>query len=506
MARYEYGAGIGDFVVQPADGVWGVAPYAVVTFWSAASGGTQYTDLQDSAGQPATQITADQYGALPAFRGPDGITGMWADAGGSSRAWVEAHTVVAGSVKSDSSVRDWFNVLDFGAKGDGVADDTSAVQLAVNAASAAGGGTVYIPPGRFLLSSAITWASGVNAFGAGDRVSILQSTNQNNDCITGTDVAGVTLQGLQLSGPGRGFGSGVRFTRFSAPSTAGITLRDLLIQSFGGDGVFCHELAGSVFQRVRVRTCGGVGFHLRAPQDTVLGGASTALIGCSAEACVTGGFFLDAMSYTTLSGCAVQESPAGYRLEACTSVTMTSCGAEQCTTGLIVYGGKGTTVNGFVAEAGDGTTVWLTNSATGVVLVGVAEVSPAAAATTCLRADTGTVATVLGLTASKPNALNGTVNRIDPAGDGAVVFAGRTVVPSGGNAARMGTAVLAGGTATVTTTAIGASSVVMLTVQTPGGTVGSPYVNTRTANTSFVIKSTSASDTSTVGWRILDPS
>jgi hypothetical protein len=115
------------------------------------------------------------------------------------------------------------------------------------------------------------------------------------------------------------------------------------------------------------------------------------------------------------------------------------------------------------------------------------------------------VATVLGMTAVKPNALSGTVNRIDP-GDGSLVFAGRTVVPSGGTAARMGTDVLAAGTVTVTTTAIGANSVVLLTIQTPGGTVGSPYVNARTAGTSFVIKSTSASDTSTVGWRILDPS
>ncbi|WP_330349698.1 glycosyl hydrolase family 28-related protein [Streptomyces sp. NBC_00582] len=505
MARYTYGAGIGDFVVQPNDGVWGVSPYAVVTFWSAASGGAQYTDLQDAGAQPVTQVSADQYGALPIFFGPDGVTGMWADAGGASRAWMEAHSVVEGSVESDSSVRDWFNVLDYGAKGDGIADDTAAVQLAVNAASAAGGGTVYVPRGRYLLSSAITWASGVNALGAGDRASILQSTNQNNDCITGTDISGVTLQGLQLSGPGRGFGSGVRFTRFSAPSTANITLRDLLIQSFGGDGVFCHELAGSVLQRVRVRTCGGIGFHLRAPQDTVLGGASTTLIGCSAEGNVTAGFWLDGMSYTNLTGCAAQGSPSGYRLDTCTSVTLTSCGAEQCTTSLIVYGGKGTTVNGFVSEASDGTSVWVTNAATGVVLVGVAEVLPVAAATACLRTDTGTIVTVLGLTAVRANALSGTVNRLD-AGDGALVVAGKTVVPSGGTAARMGTAVMAAGTVTVNTTAIAASSVVQLTIQTPGGTVGSPYVNARTAGTSFVIKSTSASDTSTVGWRILDPS
>jgi hypothetical protein len=48
-----------------------------------------------------------------------------------------------------------FNVKDFGAKGDGVADDTPAIQSAVNAATRnAGGGTVHFPKGTYLLNSA----------------------------------------------------------------------------------------------------------------------------------------------------------------------------------------------------------------------------------------------------------------------------------------------------------------------------------------------------------------
>ncbi|MFI1607860.1 glycosyl hydrolase family 28-related protein [Streptomyces griseofuscus] len=504
MARNEFGAGLADYVVKPVDGLWGVASATSVTFWDARDAGNQYTDLLDAGSTAMTSVRTDEYGALPRFFGPDGVTGMWADAGGSSRSWIEAHKITAGSSVPVSPL-DWLNVKDYGARGDGITDDAPALQAAITAASAAGGGTLYVPAGRYILNTALTWSSGVNAVGAGDRVSILQSSNPNLDCISGTDISGVTLQGLQLSGPGRGFGSGVRFTRFSAPSTANITLRDVMIRSFGGDGVFCHELASSVLHRVRVRTCGGIGFHLQAPQDTVLGGASTSLIGCSAEGNVTAGYWLDGMSYTSLTACAAQGSPSGFRLDTCTAVNLTGCGAELCTTGLTVYGGKGAVVAGFTSEASDGTSVWLTNSATGVVLNGVTEVSPGSGATTCVRADTGTIATVLGLTAVKANVLSGTVNRIDP-GDGSLVAAGRTVVPSGGTAARMGTAVMAAGTVTVNTTAVGASSVVQLTIQTPGGTVGSPYVNARTAGTSFTIKSTSASDTSTVGWRILDPS
>ncbi|MFJ3826246.1 glycosyl hydrolase family 28-related protein [Streptomyces nodosus] len=407
--RYEFGAGIADYVVTPSDGLWSVAAGAIVSWWDSPTDGTQYTDLQNLGGEAITEVKASEYGALPRFLGPPDVTGMWADAGGSSRAWVEAHQVSTDHA-SAPPVLDWLNVKEkFGAQGDGVADDTAALQAAVQAAADAGGGTLYIPAGRYRLTTALAWASGVNAVGAGARATILQTTNQNNDCITGTDISSVSLRDLQLSGPGRGFGSGVRFTRFSAPSTPEISLRNILIQSFGGDGVFCHSLASSVLHRVRVRTCGGVGFHLQAPQDTILGGASLSLTGCTVEGCVTGGYWLDGMAYTSLAGCGVQGSPVGYRLEACTGVSLTGCGAEQCTTGLTVYGGTGNTATGFVTRSSDGTSVWITSAAKGIVLSGVTELAPGAGATTCLRTDAGTVTTTLGLTAVKPNALSGTV-------------------------------------------------------------------------------------------------
>lgn len=51
---------------------------------------------------------------------------------------------------------DFLNVKDFGAKGNGVEDDTAAIQAAINATSPTIGGVVLFPPGRYLVSSTLT--------------------------------------------------------------------------------------------------------------------------------------------------------------------------------------------------------------------------------------------------------------------------------------------------------------------------------------------------------------
>jgi len=70
---------------------------------------------------------------------------------------------------------------------------------------------------------------------------------------------------------------------------------------------------------------------------------------------------------------------------------------------------------------------------------------------------------------------------------------------------KSGTATLSSGTVTVSNTSVTSSSRIIVTVQTPGGTPGAPYVSTVTAGTSFVIKSTSGSDTSTIAYHIYEP-
>lgn len=81
-----------------------------------------------------------------------------------------------------------------------------------------------------------------------------------------------------------------------------------------------------------------------------------------------------------------------------------------------------------------------------------------------------------------------------------VVEAGKGLEIKSGSNCTTGRATLVGGTVTVSNTKVTANTNIMLTIQTPGGTIGAPYISARVASTSFTITSVSAIDTSVVAW------
>ncbi|MBY0356093.1 MAG: right-handed parallel beta-helix repeat-containing protein [Rickettsiales bacterium] len=85
-----------------------------------------------------------------------------------------------------------YNVKDFGAKGDGKTIDTSAIQKALDAAYHAGGGTVIIPEGTYVVTGGATAADGalkvrsnVTIEGEGMGQTIIKLADQWNQKVTG---------------------------------------------------------------------------------------------------------------------------------------------------------------------------------------------------------------------------------------------------------------------------------------------------------------------------------
>lgn len=74
-----------------------------------------------------------------------------------------------------------------------------------------------------------------------------------------------------------------------------------------------------------------------------------------------------------------------------------------------------------------------------------------------------------------------------------------------GSNSRMGRATLVAGTVVVANSSVTASTEIFLTCQTQGGTPGFLRVSARTAGTSFTILSSSGTDTSVVGYLLVEP-
>ncbi|AFY96779.1 glycoside hydrolase family 55 protein [Chamaesiphon minutus] len=147
------------------------------------------------------------------------------------------------------------NVKNFGAKGDGMTDDTAAIQSLLNA-HPNGGRIIYLPNGTYLVSQTIVWPPGTPGKGNEYKNTILQGQSQSGVTIKLKDsAAGFTIattpKAVIFTGPApaQRFGNSIRNltvdTGTNNPGAIGIqfnannqgSLRNVTIQSQDGQGI-----------------------------------------------------------------------------------------------------------------------------------------------------------------------------------------------------------------------------------------------------------------------------
>jgi hypothetical protein len=103
-----------------------------------------------------------------------GAAGMAAGAGVVAARPASASVIAArpaSAAATAGSTPDWFNVVSYGATGDRTTDDTAAIQAAMAACAANGGGVVYFPGGtngQYRITSTLTWTSAAPVIFQGD--------------------------------------------------------------------------------------------------------------------------------------------------------------------------------------------------------------------------------------------------------------------------------------------------------------------------------------------------
>lgn len=94
-------------------------------------------------------------------------------------------SLAAPAYYSGINSRPWVDVKRYGAKGDGVTDDTAAILAAIAALDATYGGVVFFPKGKFIHSAALPVTKNITLKGSGKHSTILSSAHAG-DGITST--------------------------------------------------------------------------------------------------------------------------------------------------------------------------------------------------------------------------------------------------------------------------------------------------------------------------------
>jgi len=140
-----------------------------------------------------------------------------------------------------ATVTSGYNVKDYGAKGDGYTDDTAAIQKAVNAAYSAGGGTVYVPDGTYMISPTVQVVMKSNTkLSLSDNTTLKAKTSSGSftTVILIHNVSNVSVTGGKIMGDRTGTATGSENKGITIIGANYVTVSGVAVSGFRGDGIY----------------------------------------------------------------------------------------------------------------------------------------------------------------------------------------------------------------------------------------------------------------------------
>jgi hypothetical protein len=169
-------------------------------------------------------------------------------AAGSVGAAALTHPEKAMAVAPPPLLGSFYNVKDYGALGDGVANDQPAIQAAVRAAFEANpaGGIVWFPPGTYLTAAAIQSRSGVSLVGSGSQSIIKATAGRTGTIVTGISASHLTVADLVFDG-NRHPGNHLFFRGNDSDPATNVHVHRCEVRNGEGKGIVFHNVhEGSV--------------------------------------------------------------------------------------------------------------------------------------------------------------------------------------------------------------------------------------------------------------------
>jgi polygalacturonase len=219
-----------------------------------------------------------------------------------------------------TKLEQYVSVKDFGAVGDGVTDDTTAIQAALNASL-----SVYVPAGTYLISAALTVPANTLFYGEGTikaKASYVPSFLVST--AAGSTVRDLSFDGTNMPVPtGTWTGAGVGTARAPVGSTifingssgsevAGVTLDGLTFENFPSGPVCAFYADG-----LRIKSCKAdtVQTYVGAETNavfTVDNTVSPSIVDCAVDGFNWKGFYFAYTTQGTMVNCAAIGGVAGH--------------------------------------------------------------------------------------------------------------------------------------------------------------------------------------------------